>query len=77
LSESSILSRVSASTIFESNLPFTSDQCDEIRADEEAVLRRLLRFWWIFGREESKMSSSEIQKKLVKIAEIYSIVALE
>jgi hypothetical protein len=37
LSESSILSRVSVSAIFESNLPFISDQCDEIIKHEEAV----------------------------------------
>ncbi len=77
LSESSILSRVSVSAIFESNLPFISDQCDEIIKHEEAVWTRLLRYWCTLGREECKMSSSEIQKKQGKLAEIDIIVALE
>jgi len=44
LNESRISSRVSASAIFESNFPLTSDKYDEIVADEEAVLTRLSRF---------------------------------
>jgi hypothetical protein len=44
LNELRISSRVSASAIFESNFPLTSDKCDEIVADEEAVLTRLSRF---------------------------------
>jgi len=72
LSESSVWSRVSANAIFESNLLVTSDQCNEIITDEEAVLRRLSRFWWIFGREECKMNSSQFQNKEVKLTEIYS-----
>jgi len=41
LSESSISSRVSASAIFESNLPVTYEHCDQFIINEEAVLTRL------------------------------------
>jgi len=57
-------SKLSARTIFESNLSVISDKCDEmVVIDEEAVSTNLSYFRCIFGREERNTSSSEIQKR--------------